>query len=142
MVNGLTLKVCGLTSVNDAVQHIRTSVPILSGLTDLQLREFLLDSEIHRPADGEVIFKKNDYTNSFYAIVEGEVVIETETQDGKMVAFQLGKGEFFGEMGLIDGSVDILIGTHANPPSARIRNPHVRELRLQAHRGRFPLRHS
>ncbi len=92
-----------ITTVNDAVQHIRASVPILSGLTDLQLREFLLDSEIHRPDEGQVIFKKNDYTNSFYAIVEGEVVIETETLDGTMVAFQLGKGEFFGEMGLISG---------------------------------------
>ncbi len=92
-----------ITSIADAVAHIASNVPLLSGLTALQLREFLLDSEIRRPAEGEVVFARNDYSNSFYAIVEGGVVVETPTTEGNMLAFQLGVGEFFGEMGLISG---------------------------------------
>ena len=92
-----------ITSIAEAVAHITHNVPLLSGLTALQLREFLLDSEIRRPAEGEVVFARNDYSNSFYAIVEGGVVVETPTTEGNMVAFQLGVGEFFGEMGLISG---------------------------------------
>ncbi len=92
-----------ITTISDAVAHIARNVPLLSGLTALQLREFLLDSEIHRPEEGEIVFARNDYSNSFYAIVEGGVVVETPSTDGNMLAFQLGKGEFFGEMGLISG---------------------------------------
>lgn len=92
-----------ITTVSEAVTHIQQSVPILSGLTLLQLRELLLESEIHRPEEGSVIFQKNDYTNSFYSIVEGSVSIEATTSTGAAIAFDLGKGEFFGEMGLLSG---------------------------------------
>jgi CRP-like cAMP-binding protein/thioredoxin reductase/Pyruvate/2-oxoacid:ferredoxin oxidoreductase delta subunit len=89
-----------ITTVSEAILGIQQSVPLLSGLTTLQIREFLLDSEIHRPQEGDIVFRKNDYTNSFFSIVSGEVKIETEP--GKD-PFTLGKGEFFGEMGLISG---------------------------------------
>jgi CRP-like cAMP-binding protein/thioredoxin reductase len=92
-----------ITTVSEAVAHIARNVPLLSGLTALQLREFLLDSEILRPQEGDVIFARNDYSNSFYAIVEGGVIVETPTSEGNMLAFQLGVGEFFGELGLISG---------------------------------------
>ena len=92
-----------ITTVSEAVAHIARNVPLLSGLTALQLREFLLDSEIIRPAEGDVVFARNDYSNSFYAIVEGGVIVETPTSEGNMLAFQLGVGEFFGELGLISG---------------------------------------
>lgn len=92
-----------ITSVSDAVTHIQQSVPLLSSLTLLQLRELLLESEIHRPAEGEAVFNKDDYTNSFYSIVEGGVVIEATTSTGAPIKFELGKGDFFGELGLISG---------------------------------------
>jgi CRP-like cAMP-binding protein/thioredoxin reductase/Pyruvate/2-oxoacid:ferredoxin oxidoreductase delta subunit len=92
-----------ITTVTEAVLHIQKSVPLLAGLTLLQLRELLLESEIHRPAEGEVVFNKNDYTNSFYCIVEGEVSVETTTNTGASIAFKLERGDFFGEMGLISG---------------------------------------
>jgi CRP-like cAMP-binding protein/Fe-S-cluster-containing hydrogenase component 2 len=46
-----------------------------------------------------VIFKKNDYTNSFYMVVSGEVLVET----GAKSAIRMGTGEFFGELGLVSG---------------------------------------
>jgi CRP-like cAMP-binding protein/thioredoxin reductase/Fe-S-cluster-containing hydrogenase component 2 len=88
--------------VDAALLTLQAKVPVLAPLTALQLREFLLDSEIHTPAQGAVIFERNDYTNSFFSIVEGSVEIEIDPNDPKRTV-TLGSGEFFGEMGLISG---------------------------------------
>lgn len=90
----------GLRSVDDALATVQRNVRLLSHITPLQLREFMLDSDIRTPAQGEVIFARNDYTNSFYSIVEGEVYIAIEGQANPVV---LRRGEFFGEMSLISG---------------------------------------
>ena len=92
-----------ITTVAEAVLHIQKSVPLLSSLTQLQLREVLMESEIHRPDEGTVVFNQNDYTNSFYSIVEGSVTVELLDQKGKPVRFELKKGDFFGELGLLSG---------------------------------------
>ena len=90
-------------NVADGLERIRQNVPLLSALTTLQLREFLLDSEIHTPALAATIFAKNDYTNSFFSIVEGSVTVSVSGKDGKPTTVVLNKGQFFGEMGLISG---------------------------------------
>ena len=92
-----------ITTVAEAVQHIQKSVPLLSSLTQLQLREVLMESEIHRPDEGTIVFKQNDYTNSFFSIVEGNVTVELIDQKGQTVKLDLQKGDFFGEMGLLSG---------------------------------------
>ncbi len=89
----------GFTSVSAALERVQKNVKLLSHITPLQLREFMLDSEIRAPRAGEAIFKRNDYTNSFYSIVEGEVQVQI---DGGR-AINLRRGEFFGEMSLISG---------------------------------------
>ncbi len=89
--------------VNEGLERIRKNVPLLSALTTLQLREFLLDSEIRTPALAATIFNKNDYTNSFFSIVEGSVMVEVIGKDGKPGSVVLKSGQFFGEMGLISG---------------------------------------
>ncbi len=48
---------------------------------------------------GDKIFKKEEYSNTFYTIVEGEVSLTTE--EGKN--FTLKAGQFFGEMSLLSG---------------------------------------
>jgi CRP-like cAMP-binding protein len=88
--------------VERALADIRERVPVLAPLTPLQLREFLIDSNILRPGAGAVLFERNDYTNTFFSIVAGEVLVEVDPADpSKVVA--LGAGEFFGEMSLISG---------------------------------------
>ncbi len=88
--------------VGTALEMLRTNIPLLSGLTTLQLREFLIDSEIHTLKPGDLIFERNDFTNSFYSVLSGAVGIEVNPDDsGEVVS--LGQGRFFGEMGLISG---------------------------------------
>ncbi len=91
----------GFQSADSALQHIRTTVPVLGDMTTLQLREFLLDSTLHTPQREDVIFRLNDYSNSFYSVLSGEVRVELKPGDSEQIT--LGKGEFFGEMSLISG---------------------------------------
>ena len=90
-------------SVNDGLEIVQNSVPILSGLTTLQLREFFLDSEILNPAPESLIFQRNDYTNTFFSVVEGEAFVHGTGKDGKAIKISLKAGDFFGELGLISG---------------------------------------
>jgi thioredoxin reductase/CRP-like cAMP-binding protein/ferredoxin-like protein FixX len=89
-------------SVEAGIAHIQKRAPVLAPLTALQLREFLLDSDIRQPKSGAVIFAKNDYSDTFYSIIEGSVWIELDPSDKKK-GLALGVGQFFGEMSLISG---------------------------------------
>jgi CRP-like cAMP-binding protein len=86
-------------TVSQILDVIQREVPLLSGINRLQLREFMLESELATPRQGEVLFERNDYTNSFYMVVGGQVLVEGE--GGRQ--FPLGPGQFFGELGLISG---------------------------------------
>jgi len=91
----------GFTNVEAALKRIQDNVRLLSHITPLQLREFMLDSDIRTPKPGQPVFERNDYTNSFYCIVEGTVEVEINPETKQRIT--LGKGEFFGEMSLISG---------------------------------------
>jgi Fe-S-cluster-containing hydrogenase component 2/CRP-like cAMP-binding protein/thioredoxin reductase len=92
----------GFSTVDAALAAIQRNVRLLAGITPLQLREFMLDSDIRVPKSGDTIFARNDYTNSFFSIVQGEVQIRAgEGKDAKLISLR--RGEFFGEMSLISG---------------------------------------
>ena len=88
--------------VNEVLQSIQDNVPLLSHMSALQFREFMIDSTIHRVQPDDVVFLRNDYTNSVYSIVEGQVNALINPEDPSEVV-TLKKGSFFGEMGLIAG---------------------------------------
>lgn len=90
-------------SVSECLDIIGANIPLFRAMAKLQLREFMLDSNLLTPAAGAEIFKKNDYTNTFFSIVDGEIEIDVVGRDGKPLVVKLGKGEYFGEMGLISG---------------------------------------
>ncbi|MCW5729879.1 MAG: cyclic nucleotide-binding domain-containing protein [Alphaproteobacteria bacterium] len=89
-------------TVEQVLATIRANVPIFSELNPLVLRELMLDSIVHTPKKGDIIFRRNDYSNSFYTIVQGEVEVRVNPLDDSEVVV-LRQGEFFGEMGLIAG---------------------------------------
>jgi CRP-like cAMP-binding protein len=68
----------------------------------LQLREFLLDSDIRTPAKGDTIFAVNDYTDSFFSVLRGKVRVQVNP-DRPEQQVTLTEGQFFGEMSLISG---------------------------------------
>ena len=101
-------------SAADTLAWMQTKIPLFTEVNPLMFRELMLGSEIHVPAPGEIIFRKHDYTNSFFTIVEGEVVIDLlEEEGGHQVS--LSAGQFFGEMSLLSGrrrSATVRAGRH------------------------------
>lgn len=92
----------GQPKVSVALKVIQKNMPLLAGLTTLQLREFFLDSDIRTPKQGDYIFRKDDYTDSFYCIITGSVQIEIDEDDpSQLVTLEV--GQFFGEMSLLSG---------------------------------------
>jgi CRP-like cAMP-binding protein/Fe-S-cluster-containing hydrogenase component 2/thioredoxin reductase len=89
--------------VSRALALVQQQVPLFADMSRLQLREFMLESELHAPALGEIVFRKGDYTNSFFSILEGEVLVEITDEAGVKLDRRLERGEFFGELGLISG---------------------------------------
>lgn len=95
-------KISGKRGVDRVIAGIQKRIPLFAGLTTLQLREFLLDSEVLLPEPGDVVVKFNDYTNTFFSVLGGEVHIRLDPDDPART-IPLGAGKFFGEMSLISG---------------------------------------
>jgi len=96
----------GRLAVADALDEIKSKVRLFQGLTTLQLREFLLDSEMHVRLPGEVIFEHNGFANTVFCIVSGTVEIELRDDrqpDGPPRLAHYHEGDFFGEAGLVAG---------------------------------------
>lgn len=87
------------TDVEATLALIRERIPLFADINGLVLRELVLSSEILTPRAGDIIFQKNDYTNSFITILQGDVRIETDRGQ----SIQLEQGQFFGEMSLLSG---------------------------------------
>ena len=90
-------------SVSTVINTLLETIPLFYGMSRLQLRDFLLESTLLLPRVNDIIFKKFDYTNTFFTILEGEVQVEIIEASGEQKLVTLGKGRYFGEMGLISG---------------------------------------
>lgn len=80
------------------------SVPLFGSLDDRAARD-LRDLMVVREAPpGTLLFKMDDPGDSMYLIEDGHVRIYVHSQDGENLTLaELGDGDFFGEMAIIDG---------------------------------------
>ena len=92
----------GKLSVSEWLEFLRSRVEILQGLSPLQMREFLLDSEVKAFRAGEVIFERNGVGTSLFGIAQGGVQVEIDPKNPKITA-PIPQGSIFGEVGLISG---------------------------------------
>jgi CRP-like cAMP-binding protein/thioredoxin reductase/ferredoxin-like protein FixX len=99
---GLPQGPLGQRSVADWLEHLRASVSILSGMSSLQMREFMLDSTVRQYRAGELVFERNAPGSSLFGIAEGEVLVEVNPADPS-ITVPLHAGTIFGEVGLISG---------------------------------------
>jgi len=102
----LLRKKLGVTTISvvDQIRAFRPLAPILNAGSDEQIRELLFDSTFRRVAAGEVVFRQNDFSNSFFMLLEGEVEFLVKPDRGAArIVGAAGGGEFFGEMSLISG---------------------------------------
>ena len=82
-------------------EHISSAFPLLNKSEQVQLFSKL--EPVNYPP-GAIIIKKGDPATHFYILVKGhaEVVLDHPT-GGEMVVGQLEAGQFFGEMGILEG---------------------------------------
>lgn len=92
----------GGRGVAEWLEFLRANVSILNGLSPLQMREFMLDSEVRAYREADTIFERNEPGSSLFGIAEGSVLVEINPDDPS-VTVPLGAGEIFGEVGLISG---------------------------------------
>jgi len=84
--------------------HLR-SVPVLAGLSE-EFRAHLRDRvELVRYAPGQVICRQGEPADSFYLVRIGFVKVSESYPGGELVLAYLGRGGYFGEMGLLGGGV-------------------------------------
>jgi CRP-like cAMP-binding protein/Fe-S-cluster-containing hydrogenase component 2/ferredoxin len=84
--------------------HLR-SVPVLSSMPK-DFIDYLRDRvELTRFSPGEVIIRQGDPADAFYLVRLGFVKVSEHHPGGDIVLSYLGRGGFFGEMGLLEGGV-------------------------------------
>ena len=93
------------------------SVPLFASLDDEATRELRSLLSTREVATGTVLFRAGDDGNAMYLIESGRVRIAVTDADQKeIVLADLARGDFFGEMAIIDGkqrSADALIAEDA-----------------------------
>ena len=92
----------GRKSVSEVLAAMQATIPLFRDVNPLMFRELILGSDIHVPAPGDAVFRRNDYTNTFFSILSGSVEIEVG-EGASARRIPLGAGQFFGEMGLLSG---------------------------------------
>ena len=88
---------------------------------------------------GDVIFEEGWCGRELFVVLEGQIEIAKITGAGKTVIVTLGKGEFFGEMAVIDGSSRSATAIAAAPKTRVMRINHARFVYLVSQQPAFAL---
>jgi CRP-like cAMP-binding protein/Fe-S-cluster-containing hydrogenase component 2/thioredoxin reductase len=89
-------------TVSELVAMVQERLTLFATLTKLQIREFLIRSELYQKQPGDVVMTRGEYANSVYFVLEGEVAIRTDPSSPEELA-RMGAGKFFGELALLSG---------------------------------------
>ncbi|KJR41048.1 CRP/FNR family transcriptional regulator [Candidatus Magnetoovum chiemensis] len=79
-------------------------IPLFRNLTEMEISSILDKINISAMKKGEIVIYPEDTNDIFYAILDGKIKITKTDYEGKeiILAFH-DKGDFFGELSLIDG---------------------------------------
>jgi CRP/FNR family transcriptional regulator, cyclic AMP receptor protein len=88
---------------------------------------------------GEVIFEEGSTGRELFVVLDGEVEIAKVGGSGRTVIVTLGKGEFFGEMAVIDGSARSASAIAASAGTRVMRINHARFVYLVSQQPAFAL---
>ncbi len=85
--------------------EVLSSVPLFANLSAEELEKLTKLVEVKGALKGQVLFKEGDPPDAFYVVSRGKVKIAIPEM-GKRKGFtvSLAEGQFFGEMGVIEGS--------------------------------------
>jgi CRP-like cAMP-binding protein/thioredoxin reductase/Pyruvate/2-oxoacid:ferredoxin oxidoreductase delta subunit len=89
-------------TVAELITMVREKLPLFATLTPLQIREFLIHSELYRKQPGDTVIARGEYANSVYFILEGEVGVQSDPNNPEELV-TLVAGKFLGELALLSG---------------------------------------
>jgi CRP-like cAMP-binding protein len=87
----------------------------------------------------DVIFEEGSVGRELFVVLEGKIDIVKATGAGRTLIVTLGKGEFFGEMAVIDGSARSATAIAAAPKTRVMRINHARFVYLVSQQPAFAL---
>jgi CRP-like cAMP-binding protein len=87
----------------------------------------------------DVIFEEGSIGRELFVVLDGEVEIAKLDRGAKTTIVKLGKGEFFGEMAVIDGSARSATAIAAAPSTRVMRINHARFVYLVSQQPAFAL---
>lgn len=91
----------------ELTKKIVKKVPFFSCITDEELSALLERTNVYSCKKGEIIFFENEENQQMYIILKGRVKVVGFTPGGleRVMAFRQ-RGDYFGDMGLLDGKTD------------------------------------
>ena len=96
------LAIYGNISVTEKLTQLKEAISWLKHLSDLQIREWLFESEIITVSADQTIYPQDEYTDSLYSVIEGSITLCGTSLYGE-IKESIKKGGFFGEVSLISG---------------------------------------
>lgn len=91
-----------VSGIEALIGLITGRIPLFNGLSARQVRELLLESAVWKPEPGATVFRRNDYSDSFFSVLKGGVLIQLKPEGGGLEV-SLTQGDFFGETELVSG---------------------------------------
>jgi CRP-like cAMP-binding protein len=88
---------------------------------------------------GDVIFEEGSSGRELYVVLDGKIDIAKDNGGARTTIVTLGKGEFFGEMAVIDGSSRSATAIAAAPKTKVMRINHARFVYLVSQQPAFAL---
>jgi CRP/FNR family cyclic AMP-dependent transcriptional regulator len=88
---------------------------------------------------GDVIFEEGSTGRELFVVLDGRIDIVKKSGASKTVIVTLSKGEFFGEMAVIDGSARSATAVSAAPKTRVMRINHARFVYLVSQQPAFAL---
>ncbi|HEY2125203.1 MAG TPA: DUF1003 domain-containing protein [Chthoniobacterales bacterium] len=97
------------------------TVPLFESLSDQEAAELCQLLETMECAPMQVLFRAGDVGGGMYLIERGKISISVDTADGhEITVAELGPGEFFGEMAMLDGEPRSARATAVEPSTLAI----------------------
>jgi CRP/FNR family transcriptional regulator, cyclic AMP receptor protein len=94
------------------------NVPLFKSLQEHELRILAAHLSSRKYSEGETVISEGEKSTDLYIIIEGRARVSLKRQQAEDITIdELGPGQFFGEMGLLDGkprSADVVCLTECN----------------------------
>lgn len=88
----------------EVIEGCLKGLPVFKSLSDRHLSQLSKDFIIRRVKKGEIIFYQSDHSTDLYMVLDGIVKACLLSEEGEeLILSTFNKGDFFGEMSLLDG---------------------------------------